>query len=247
MNQDLDNILNDWPHEPGEIQVRKIIGNDGQEKIQLRIDLGVIQMEATGRPDGKRPNGCESLLIWHKEQAAEVEQRGEKYTLTAEQCADVQHEGIQYYHRYVSLFQLGDYQGVIRDTLRNLEMINFLTEHAENEDAAGNLDQFKPYILMMNTRARASMDLERDDYEGALRQIERGRAKIVELYADEDSVSKSPELAFLDEWAEEVKDRKPLSRIEQLEREMARAIASEAYERAAELRDKIRAHQQKEG
>ncbi|MGC3990355.1 MAG: hypothetical protein QM796_11880 [Chthoniobacteraceae bacterium] len=152
--------------------MRKIIGNDGREKIQLRIDLGVIQMEASGRPDGQRPNGCESLLTWHKEIAAEREQRGEKYDLTAEQCADMQHEGIQYYHRYVSLFQLGDYQGVIRDTQRNLDMINFMTEHAENDEAVGNMDQFKPYILMMNTRARASLELDHNDYEAALRQIE---------------------------------------------------------------------------
>jgi hypothetical protein len=243
----LDNILKDWPHEPGEIQVRKIIGNDGREKIQLRIDLGVIQMESIGRPDGQRPHGFDSLLSWHRELASEREQKGEKYNLNAEQCADMQHEGIQYYHRYVSLFQLADYHGVIRDTQRNLEMITFLAEHAETDEAAGNMDQFKPYILMMNTRARASLELERDDFEAALRQIDRGRGKIVELYPDEEAATKSPEIAFLDEWRDEVKDRKPLSRIEQLEREMARAIASEAYERAAELRDKIRNHQQKEG
>ncbi|MGC3990356.1 MAG: UvrB/UvrC motif-containing protein [Chthoniobacteraceae bacterium] len=45
-----------------------------------------------------------------------------------------------------------------------------------------------------------------------------------------------------------MKDRKPLTKLEQLERDMARAIANEAYEQAAELRDKIRAYQhQKEG
>ena len=69
MNLDLNSLLEGWPHEPGQIRVRKIQGMDGREKIQLRLDLGLIQMETTGRPDGLRPNGCESLLDWHRERA----------------------------------------------------------------------------------------------------------------------------------------------------------------------------------
>ncbi len=59
MSLDLNSLLKDWPHESGAIKVRKIIGLDGNEKLQLRIDLGVLQMEMTGRPDGQRPHNCE--------------------------------------------------------------------------------------------------------------------------------------------------------------------------------------------
>ena len=52
MSKDLGPILGDWPHEPGQITVRKIRGTDGRVKIQLRVDLGLLQMEADGRPDG---------------------------------------------------------------------------------------------------------------------------------------------------------------------------------------------------
>src|SRR5436190_24365483 len=109
MSLDLNDLLRDWPHEPGQLKVRKIVGTDGKEKLQLRIDLGLIQMEATGRPDGQRPHGCESLLEWHKERAEDAESRGDKFTLGADDCGELQQEGIQYYHRYISLFQLGDY------------------------------------------------------------------------------------------------------------------------------------------
>jgi len=37
------------------------------------------------------------------------EQKGEAYELTPEQCAELQQEGIQYYHRYLSLFQINDF------------------------------------------------------------------------------------------------------------------------------------------
>src|SRR2546425_8110991 len=66
MSLDLNSILKDWPHESGSIKVRKVAGLDGREKLQLRVDLGVLQMELTGRPDGRRPHNCESLLEYYQ-------------------------------------------------------------------------------------------------------------------------------------------------------------------------------------
>ena len=61
-SKDIAPVLRGWEYEPGSINVRKISGLDGREKIQMRLDLGLLQMEVTGRPDGERPHGCESLL-----------------------------------------------------------------------------------------------------------------------------------------------------------------------------------------
>ena len=248
MSLDLNDLLRDWPHEPGQIKVRRILGTDGREKIQLRIDLGLIQMETTGRPDGEHPHGSESLLAYHAALAQEKEAAHEQYVLTPDEVSELQQEGIQYYHRYISLFQLNDFAGVIRDTQRNIELFNFVSRHGGAEEYAQSLEQFRPYVLMMNTRARASIDLERDDFAGALRQIERGRARIVELFNVEespDAVERSPEIALLDEWMEEIRERQPLTKLEKMQREMEAAIANEAYERAAELRDAIRAQMAK--
>src|SRR5256714_13666228 len=120
MSLDLNSLLRDWPHEPGAIKVRKIIGLDGREKLQLRIDLGVLQMEFAGRPEGQRPHNCESLLIYHQRRAERAEGRGQTYQLSAEQCNDLQQQGIQYYHRYLSLFQFNTFTDVSRATHRNL-------------------------------------------------------------------------------------------------------------------------------
>jgi hypothetical protein len=51
-SKDLRLITTDWPYEPGQINVRKIRGVDNRIKIQMRLDLGLLQMEMTGRPDG---------------------------------------------------------------------------------------------------------------------------------------------------------------------------------------------------
>ena len=243
MSLDLNTILRDWPHENGNVKVRKIAGLDGREKLQLRVDLGVLQMEMTGRPDGERPHNCDSLLEYHQRRAIRAEEKGEAYELTPEQCAELQQEGIQYYHRYLSLFQINDFAGVMRDTQRNLDLFTFVAEHTDREELSWSLQQFRPYVLMMNTRARASILLGEGKFAEAMGEIERGRDAISEFFQRSnfpELVSKSSEIAFLDEWLEEVKAKRPLSKLEVMQREMEAAIAKELYERAAELRDAIK-------
>ena len=236
MSLDLNTILKDWPHENGNVKVRKIAGLDGREKLQLRVDLGVLQMEMIGRPDGQRPHNCESLLEYHQRRAVRAAEKGEDYELTPEECAELQQEGIQYYHRYLSLFQINDFAGVVRDTQRNLDLFTFVTEHTDRDELSWSLQQFRPYVLMMNTRAKASILLAQGKFGEAMSEIERGRDAIAEFFQHSnfpELVSKSSEIAFLDEWLEEVKAKRPLSKLEVMQREMETAIGKELYERDA--------------
>src|SRR3954467_11021974 len=243
MSLDLNTLLKDWPHESGSIKVRKILGLDGREKLQLRIDLGILQMEMTGRPDGARPHNCESFLAYHQRRAQRAHAQGEEYELSAEQCSELQQEGIQYYHRYLSLFQINDFPGVIRDTQRNLDLFSFVTEHTDREELSWTMQQFRPYVLMMNTRAKASILLAQGKFADAMVQIQYGRDAIADFFQRSSApelAAKSSEIAFLEEWLEEVKSKRPLSKLEIMQREMESAVANERYERAAELRDAIR-------
>jgi hypothetical protein len=243
MSLDLNTILKDWPHQNGSIKVRKIVGLDGREKLQLRIDLGVLQMELHGRPDGVRPYGCESLLDYHQRRAAVSRSKDEDYDLTPEQCAELQQEGIQYYHRYLSLFQINDFAGVVRDTQRNLDLFDFVAEHTDRDELAWTLQQFRPYVLMMNTRAKSSIFLSLGKFPEAIVEIERGRDRIVDFLQKSnfpELAARSSEINFLNEWLEEVKAKRPLSKIEIMQREMETAVAKELYERAAQLRDAIK-------
>lgn len=245
MSLDLNDLLRDWPHEPGVIKVRKILGSDGKEKLQLRIDLGLIQMETSGRPDGQEPHDCESLLEYHQRRASRATKKSESFALTPDEVGELQQEGIQYYHRYIALFQLQDYIGVIRDTQRNLEMFSFVARHAPNEELGWSVEQFTPYVRMMNTRAKASIAIEREDFQEAVALIEKGIERIREFCdrtENSELAAQSAEIAFLNEWLEEVKARQPLTKLQRMQREMDRAIAMEQYERAAEIRDQIKAH-----
>jgi hypothetical protein len=68
MKYDIGDLLNSWPFDPDEFIARRITARDGLEKIQIRIDMGMLQLDVLGRPDGHRPHGAESLL--HHYQAA---------------------------------------------------------------------------------------------------------------------------------------------------------------------------------
>src|SRR5258706_16333105 len=82
MNFDISHILDKWEYHPGQVVVRKFIGKDGQEKIQLRVDLGLLQMNAQGRPHGKRPFGAASYYDHLLTKATQVGK--DDFTLTPE-------------------------------------------------------------------------------------------------------------------------------------------------------------------
>ena len=109
---DISHILQSWDYKAGEVMVRRLKGKDGIEKIQLRVDLGLLQMNAEGRPDGKRPSGRGSLLelfqLKLKKHLAENDDSDENFVLTEEDCGRLQLEILQYHHRYLCLLQLQD-------------------------------------------------------------------------------------------------------------------------------------------
>ena len=81
-----------------------------------------------------------------------------------------------------SLFQIDEFEAVIRDTQRNLDLFTFVDEHSEREDVVWSFQQFRPYVLMMNTRARVSILLADGQFGDALREIESGRDRIMRIF-----------------------------------------------------------------
>ncbi len=251
--KDIALILQGWDFDPNEVNVRKIVGRDGREKIQMRLDLGVIQMEATGRPDGEKPYGKESLLDHHLERLARYRERhgtDEGFVLHPDECAALRAEGTQYYFRYFSLYYLSDYAGVERDTNRNMSLFDLLRDYAAEEEDRLSSEQYRPYILMMNARARAHQNLELGQTSRALQHIEDGIRQIEEFarsYGREDFNAAAEYYAdSLREWADRVRETDPLTSMERrLRRELDEAIAREDYEKAARLRDTLRRMQER--
>jgi len=245
MSKDLSVLLHGWDYNPNEVTVRRILGIDGREKIQMRLDLGVLQMEVNGRPDGKRPFGYESLLEYHlsMQSTSNAVEEVSTWSLNSEACGELKQESMQYYYRYLSLFHLGDYWNVIRDTDRNVVVFDLIRDFAEDESDRMSLEQFRPYVLMMNARAKGCIALEEKDYDRALELIQAGIGSILDFFRDvdrEDLVESCREIQFLEEWSERIRSNRPLSPAERLRKELTMAVEQEDYERAAKLRDQIR-------
>lgn len=243
MSKDIQPILEGWDFEPGNVGVRIVRGVDGREKVQMRVDLGLLQMEMNGRPDGTRPQGAESLLDHLVAKAQQSAGDLDSFRISDDDCEELLREGVQYYYRYLSFFHLGRYDLAERDTQRNLGLFAFVRRHAPSEQAKWRFDQYRPYVIMMNTRARAIPTYEEKRFRVALQLIESGISAIREFLVEhelEDQEEDCLELEFLKRWQEEIERTRPLEASEKLQRQLDQAVRNENYERAAQLRDELR-------
>src|SRR5439155_177161 len=145
-----------------------------------------LQMELTGRPDGAKPHGFDSLLDYFEAELKEHRSRhGTElgFNLSGEQCELLRQEAAMYYQRYLSLFVLEDFNGVVRDTARNLRVLDLCSRFAENEQDRLILEQYRPYITMMNTRAAASLLFGEMRETEPLAAIEQGLESMRELFS----------------------------------------------------------------
>jgi len=214
VSEDIGPILQEWNEDPDSGRIRKIVGSDGNEKIQIRVPFGMLQLEADGRPDGKRPYGKESLLEhylslvkFYKEEYG----TDEGFSLDSHDCQRLQEESIQYYHRYISLFELEDYERTERDTARNLRAIDLMKRYAERQNDAFSFEKYRPYIEMMNARARASICIDNGDYSKAMEYINEAIDSIKNFYRenefDDTEIEQSQELNILKETLKEIRDK----------------------------------------
>lgn len=246
MGKDITPILAGWDFDSDEVQVRIVPGDDGREKLQMRVDLGLLQMELTGRPDGQRPFGHESLLDYYETCAGNLEASGpgsEEFSLDPRACASLMREGLQYYHRYVALFHLQRYDLVARDTGRNLRLFAFVVQHAGRAHDKVQFDQYRPYVTMMHSRALASLALGHNDHLAALQHIDEGIAGIrtfLREYDQTERESQCAELGFLLNWRSDVERNRPIGPVERLQQQLHLAVATERFEEAARIRDQLR-------
>ena len=247
MSHDLTRILQDWPFEPGQINVRLIQGDDGLAKVQMRVDLGVLQMETEGRPDGQRPMGYDSLLDYHESRLEDhlaEHSSTDGFTLDAEACRMLREESVQYYHRYISLLVLEDFEGVVRDTTHNLRVLDLCREFSQDDDDRVILEQFRPYLVMMRTRALASAAVAANEAKLAMFHIDDGLEQMRRVFEDggapPDAFEQSHEAQVLRGMRDQLAPKLPVSQQEELRKRLQEALRKENYELAAILRDELR-------
>jgi UvrB/uvrC motif len=276
MERDLSELLEEWPYETGQITVRVIDGVDGNPRIQVRLDLGLLQMSTDGRPDGSRPHGFDSLLDYYESkidqdildaevQAIENEGEGdepeEQYLektkfdeqeetqapesrfLSPDDCRVLREEAQQYYHRYIAMLVLEDYEAVVRDTSRNMRVLNIFRDHAATSEDMNAMESHRPYIMMMRARSLASQALKAEENKAAILAIDEGLEALKGYYdsiGQSDLFEDSGEVSMLRDMRDTLIPKLPVSQRAELRQRLEAAIASENFELAAILRDEIR-------
>lgn len=243
---DLHTTLKDWPYDPDQISVRKILGTDGRVRIQMRVELGILQMEVEGRPDGTRPSSCDSLLEYHRRRLAKHEERNGTtlgFTLSPRQCQDLRTEASLFYRRFVALFVLEEFSDVVKDTAHNIAIFDLSRDYAQEKDDRFCLESFRPYVLMMDARANAYHALQENQPSSALAHVNRG-VMHVRNYFDErgdiDAAEGCEEMKMLRALAQEIAGQMPQDSVVVTKRALEAAIRNERFEEAARLRDALK-------
>ena len=250
MDKDLRQLLDGWDYDP-DSNVRKIVGEDGVHKIQVRVDQGafqgILQLNLDGRPDGRRPHDLEFALDHYRGLLDSYQQghagRDNGFHLDRETCEELFDEGARVYGRYVFLLQLKEYDRVIRDTERNMELFRFVHRYASHEDDRMNLQKWWPYIIRIQATAKAMLAVQKENYTAALLFIDEAREQIAglpDVEAEEFFAEKERSQQALDELEEELAQKRPLSDKEKLERDLIAAVDQEDFERAAQIRDQLK-------
>jgi hypothetical protein len=254
----MDDTIQGWPYdpEPGEVIAREVQARDGRTVVQIRIELGVLQLEVSGRPDGARPHGFATYLDYLRYRAAArgnapaggaaaATPTDSPWRMGPEHCTEADREFVQFAHRRVAWLALMRYDRALRDADHTLALMDFIAEHGISEEYIEGHKQSRGLVLFHRSQAAAALALERRRPDEAIDIVREGMA-LIGRHQDESSSDGDPDgmpdQALIEQlMVLEQEIRKNFAVGKTLREQLDEAVAREDYECAARLRDQIRA------
>ena len=231
---DLSQILQEWPWRPGRLDVRRLQAPDGRFLLQVRVELGLLQIEADGRPDGLDFRGSPSALDHFRKGAARLDPED-----TAALAAEIGHRR----QRGLACATLEDWTRVRRDALDNLEALDVLARRAVQPADRVRFEPWRPHELSMRARAEAAIALaagRRDLAHAALDAGLRAVRDACRQLGMPERAETGPEVSLLRMLIDALTLKLPGSPRSELEARLQQAVLAENYELAAILRDELR-------
>jgi hypothetical protein len=205
-------------------------GGNGRELIQMRIEMGLLQLEVTGRPDGDRPGGFATYYEYLQHEA----ERDFGMVMTEEQCAEADREFVQFYHRRICWLALREFDKAMRDADHTLGLMDFCRDHSPDEAWTMTHEQYRSFVLFHRTQSATLRALESEDAEAAVEAVNLGLDQLRDMCQDAED---NELVARLVELRETVREKFAVGRT--LSEQLSDAIASEQYELAARIRDQL--------
>ena len=235
--QDIDRLLRQWAYEPGEVSARLVRASDDREVLQMRVEMGILQLEVERRPDGQRPGGADTYFDYLLGLATH---EGEDFELTTEQCTAADREFLQFYHRRICWLALREFRRAARDADHSLAFMDFVRAHSPNEEWTLSHEQYRPFVLFHRTQAAALATLEESTPEAAVAELNRGIERFRDLfvqYEAEDQFEEDELVVRLVELKDTLREQYNIKPT--LSEQLAAAVAREEYELAAKIRDEL--------
>lgn len=247
MGLDMKELMDGWDCPDGEVGARLIVGRDGPEVVQLRIELGVLQMSLEGRPDGLRYHGMTNALEY-----IEHELKHGTSPISADVWAELEREFSQYNYRRVALSNLVDtavanangagVRPYLIQALGDVEIcgrnLKLLDEHC---GGAGEHEQHRPTLAFNKARLTAQLRIVDKQFDEAVEEVSRGRqcldSLLTELGLELEDREQDPGLSYLRELEQQIRDQYDVKFT--LREQLDAAIDSENFEVAARLRDEL--------
>src|SRR5262245_47115309 len=185
MRRDIDDALQGWPFESesGEVLAREVRARDGRKVLQIRVELGMLQLEVEGRPDGTRPHGFATYLDYLRHRAAgrglAPGGKAPPWTMSPEHCAEADREFVQFYHRRVAWLSLQRYARALADADHTLAMMDFVARHGPTAEYIASHERFRGLVVFHRTQAAAALALERRKPDEAIDAVHDGIDRLI--------------------------------------------------------------------
>ena len=243
--QDIDDILKQWPFDPMSVNVR-MLESAQRRVLQMRVDMGILQLETEGRPDGNRFQGATTYFEYLQRERSE----SLEFELDEDRCLEIDREFVQFYHRRVCWLQLKEFKLAVRDADHTLGLMDFCKKHSPDEQWTISHEQYRPFVLYHRTQAAAlahlngeeddGSDENRDAAELAIEEVNEGLIHLKTLFVEYDAEEQFDEdelVQRLTEFREGLREKYDVGKT--LNEQLETAIDNEDYELAADLRDQL--------
>lgn len=246
-NLDLASVTGEWPFVPEEVSARLVHGEDGSVFVQLRVELGVLQMHLDGRPDGQRYRGHPCVLdyIWHESRLGRL--------VAGEDWLELERELNQYNYRRLALANLceqslaepqsPDRFEFIQRTVGDIDhCAQALRTMTSDEDGAAEDGHRMAPLLFNRARLLSRLRCLEGRFEEAVEEIDAGVAALeevlVRLGMDDEQREQDPGMSYLRQMGRRLRDQHGIQTT--LRERLSDAVSREDFVEAAQLRDLIR-------
>ncbi len=240
----LEDGLDAWKPALGEPRARVVTLPDGREVLQVRLELGILQMAAIGRPDGALIDGCPT--VQQAMAKKEMSQLRAEENFPFAPISKLRLESAQLQRRAEAWLEARLPQRAILDVDLATQSIECAARCAlAAEDLVALTTIAKAYFSLtaLRVRAEAVALLAQHDVDGVRESIDKGLQRLQSVARDAqiaDSFEFLSEVIALRAMRDNLVPKLPGSARTELEARLRAAVLSENYELAAILRDELR-------